>query len=91
MARFPTAMAEAARAEGLHLRAFDWRAISDREPLTGTAVIGPFGQLEDFLRRFVNEHVSNGVRALLVTPSEETVETVIYFPGYYLDGETEPM
>jgi alkanesulfonate monooxygenase SsuD/methylene tetrahydromethanopterin reductase-like flavin-dependent oxidoreductase (luciferase family) len=82
---------------------FDWvDDLEGREAASGTAVVGDPEQLERFLRRFVAANVSDGVRAItvppeggtdegvraiLVPPGTQTVESVLYFPNYYLEGE----
>lgn len=91
MPAFPAHLAETALAAGLRLSAFDWRAMPNHEPLTGTAVIGDPGDLEAFLRRFVNTQIGSdgGIRSLMAEPDEHSTETVLYLPGYHLDSETE--
>lgn len=93
MALFPPHLAASAAAEGLRLSPFEWieNDLPGREAASGTAVVGDYDRLEAFLDRFVADRigVDGSVRALLAKPDRDTVESVLYFPGYYLDGERE--
>jgi hypothetical protein len=93
MATFPPHLAASATAEGLRLSPFEWieNDLPGREAASGTAVVGDYDRLEAFLDRFVAARIGadGHVRALLAKPDPGTVESVLYFPGYYLDGERD--
>lgn len=90
MSTFPAHLAEAARAQGLRLSAFEWRDdMPGREAASGTAVVGDPAQLEAFEAEFIAARigVDHGIRTLLTEPDSQTAESVLYFPNYHLEGE----